>query len=200
MKLTETILRKIIKEQIDDYLEYIPPTKGIPGEDSSSDQSPNRPTRLRFSERLQACVETGKRIRLKVDVIVSERQAGRPNNYSEYTIDGEKRYPQKTFTGNYKTVNMGDGEGTRQQKIYRDSTPAEEYYTTKRILPTKGELFKVLKFVGGSQYFAYTDAEVVGSSSRRTTRSGELSVVMLQHDKFGEFTVALLPNEVRFAK
>jgi len=166
MKLTETILRKIIKEQIDDYLEYIPPTEGIPGEDSSSDSSPNRPERLRFTQRLEACVQSGKPIMLKVDVKTFQRNAS--SNYpTEYTLDGEKRTS----------------------------------YRTSSILPTKGESFKVLKFAGsGPVWSSHVNAEVVGSPSRRITRSEENSVVTLQHEKFGKFTVALMPNEVKFGR
>ena len=166
MKLTESMLRKIIREEIDDTLDYIPPTGQTKGKDyDSADSYSTKKSRPTFRETLQLRAQNGKPIMLNVDLKTFQRIAS--SNYpTEYTLDGEKRTS----------------------------------YGTSNILPTTGELFKVLKFVGGYSYSSHTDAEVVGSPSRRITQSGELSVVTIQNDKFGKFTVALMPNEVKFGR
>jgi hypothetical protein len=159
MKLTESMLRKMIKEEITDVLGADPSVGG----DTSSDGPPRR---LLFSQKLEACVQSGKSITLKVDVKTFQSNAS-SSNPTQYTLDGDKRTS----------------------------------YRTSSILPTKGESFKVLKFAGsGPSYSAYVNAEVVGSPSRRISRSEDNSVVTLQHDKFGKFTVALMPGEVLFGR
>ena len=159
MKLTESMLRKIIREQIDDVLQYDP---SITGGDTSSDRPPARP---RFSQKLQACVQTGKPILLKVDLVISQEHAS--SNYpTQYTLDGYERTS----------------------------------YRTEKTLPTRGEFFKVLKYIGGSDYRFNTNAKVVGPRSRELSQSIDNNVVMIQNDKFGKFTVALMPNEVKFGR
>ena len=158
MKLTESMLRKIIKEQIDDFLSSDPSMGG----DTSSDRPP---APLRFSQRLEACAQTGKPITLKVDLVVSQKNAS--SDYpTQYTLDGDKRTS----------------------------------YRTENTLPTRGESFKVLKYIGGETYKFYTDAKVVGPRSRELSQSSDNHVVMIQNDKFGKFTVALMPNEVQFGR
>ena len=163
MKLTESMLRKIIKEQIDDFLSSDPSMGG----DTSSDRPP---APLRFSQRLEACAQTGKPITLKVDLVVSQKNAS--SDYpTQYTLDGDKRTS----------------------------------YRTENTLPTRGESFKVLKYIGGEHHKFYTDAKVAvpGSKnprSRELSQSSDNHVVMIQNDKFGKFTVALMPNEVQFGR